>query len=319
MIDLGIYSLYKDPSGDPIKSVQGTFFQAWNDEQIFVRKANGLDAYDTHSMPRQAGGWNGIAPTQEIVDAYFMSDGKSIQESALYSETGFTAVDGNEVYNMYINREPRFYASITYHNSIFQGGNMNASAAISFFNSGPNGKGGHPTDFSRTGYLVRKNVGTQTNNGSGGNGQLQNRPIALFRLAEIYLNYAEALNEYNPGDPDILIYLNLVRARAGIPQYGAGENALPIPNGQMAMQRAIRAERRIELAFEGHRWFDIRRWKIAPQVMGEMHGMDVNRDGEEFFKRVVAANHMFRPAFYWFPISQYEIDRARIITQTPGW
>jgi len=85
------------------------------------------------------------------------------------------------------------------------------------------------------------------------------------------------------------------------------------------MREKIRAERRIELAYEGHRWFDIRRWKIAPQVMGQMHGMDVNRDGNDFYKRVVASTHLFRPAYYWFPISQYEMDRSRLFVQNPGW
>lgn len=319
VIDLNLYSLYKDPGGDVIKSLQGVFLNAWNSEQIFVRKANRLYEWDTHCMPRQAGGWCGIGPTQEQVDAYFMKDGLPINESPLYSETGFTDVNGVQVFNMYINREPRFYTDVTYQNSTFQGGNMSAPATISFFVSGPNGKNGHPTDYTRTGYLIRKNVGTQTNSGSGGNGRRQERPLILFRLAEIYLNYAEALNEYDPGNPDILTYLNLIRERAGIPQYGTGPDALPVPASQEEMREKIRAERRIELAYEGHRWFDIRRWKIAPQVMGQMHGMDVNRDGNDFYKRVVASTHLFRPAYYWFPISQYEMDRSRLFVQNPGW
>jgi hypothetical protein len=320
VIDLGIYSLYKDPGGDPIQSYQGIFFQPWNSEQIFVRKANNLPNFDVNAMPRQAGGWNGIAVTQEQVDAYFMSDGLPIHQSSHYSETGFTTVNGVQVYNMYMNREPRFYASVIYNNSIWQGGKMQAPAPISFFASGPNGKNGHPTDWSKTGYLVRKNIGTQTNNGSGGNGAQQVRPEVLFRLGEVYLNYAEALNEYDPGNPDILTYLNLIRERAGIPQYGNGINPVPIPVGQTEMRAAIWAERRVELAFEEIRWFDIRRWKIAAQVMGDMHGMDISKDDNTFYNRVVASNHLFRsPAEYWFPISQYDMDRSKLIVQNPGW
>ena len=319
VMDLNLYSLYKDPGGDVTKSLQGIFFNAWNSEQIFVRKANNLYEWDTHCMPRQAGGWCGIGPTQEQVDAYFMKDGLPIDQSPLYSETGFTNVNGVQVYNMYMNREPRFYTDVTYQNCTFQGGNMSSPTTISFFVSGPNGKNGHPTDYTRTGYLIRKNVGTQTNSGSGGNGRRQERPIILFRLAEIYLNYVEALNEYDPGHPDILKYLNMIRERAGIPQYGQGPDALLVPATPEEMREKIRAERRIELAYEGHRWFDIRRWKIAPLVMGQMHGMDVNRDGNDFYKRVVASTHLFRPANYWFPISQYEMDRSRLFVQNPGW
>ena len=320
VIDLGQYTLYTDPGGDPVKSAQGIFSVAWNKEQIFDRKSNGLGTLDVHCMPRQAGGWDGIAPTQEQVDAFFMKDGLPIGESGLYTETGFTTVNGVQVYNMYINREPRFYASVTYNNSIFQGGNMSAAAPISFYVSGPNGKNGHPTDWSKTGYLVRKNVAPQTNAGSGGTGAQQNRPLVLFRLGEMFLDYAEALNEYDPGNSDILKYLNLIRQRAGISQYGDGTDPLPIPSGKDEVRKKIWAERRVELAFENHRWFDIRRWKIAPQVMGSLHGMNINKDGTDFYQRIVAVSHLFRnPASYWFPISQYEMDRARLIVQNPGW
>ena len=318
VIDLGLYDLYKDPSNDPLKSYQGVFSVSWNKEQIFSRNKNNLTTYDVHCMPRIAGGWDGYGATQEQVDAYFMSDGKPIKESSLYSENGFTNINGIQVYNMYMNREPRFYASITYNNAVFQGGKMTAPAPITFYASGPNGKNGHPTDWSRTGYLVRKNVASQTNIGSGGNGARQERALILFRLGEIYLNYAEALNEYDPGNPDILKYLNLIRERAGVPQYGSAD--LPVPPSQLDMQTRIRQERRVELAFETHRWFDIRRWKIAQDVMGDMHGMDVNKDDNSFYNRVVASKHLFRyPASCFFPISQYDLDRAKLLVQSPGW
>lgn len=320
VIDMNLYSLYKDPGGNVTKSLEGIFFQPWNAEQIFVRKSNGLDNWDVHCNPRQAGGWCGIGPTQEMVDSYFMSDGRLPSESSLYNESGFTNVNGVSVYNMYMNREPRFYTNVTYNNSIWQGGSMNSPAPVTFFVSGPNGRNGHATDFSKTGYLIRKNVGAQTNIGSGGNGQRQERPIVLFRLAEIYLNYAEALNEYAPGDADILKYLNMVRERAGVPQYGSGTNALPLPVGQSEVRNKIWAERKVELAYESHRWFDIRRWKIAPQVMGQMHGMDVGKDGNDFYKRVVTSTpHSFRPSYYWYPITQYELDRGTKLIQNPGW
>ncbi|SDE02151.1 RagB/SusD family nutrient uptake outer membrane protein [Pedobacter soli] len=318
VIDLGLYNLYKDAGGDPLKSYQGIFFEQWNAEQIFDRKSNNLPGFDTNSMPRQAGGWNGIGVTQEAVDAYFMNDGKTISESPLYTETGFTTVNNVKVYNMYVNREPRFYASVTYNNAVFQGGNMTAAAPISFFFLGGSGKNGHATDFTKTGYLIRKNVGTQTNDGSGGNGRKQTRTLVLFRLGEIYLNYAEALNEFSPGNADILKYLNLIRERAGIPQYGSAN--LAIPASQADMRTRIWQERRVELAFESHRWFDIRRWKIAPQVMGDVHGMDVNKNDDTFYKRVVASTHIFRaPASYFFPIRQYEMDRSKDVVQNPGW
>lgn len=319
IIDLGLYSLYYDASNDPVKSYTGVFLQQWNSEQIFNRKSNSLPNFDVNAMPRIAGGWDGIAATQEQVDAYFMTDGKPITESSLYSETGFTTVGGVQVSNMYINREPRFYASVIYNNCVWQGGKMQSAQPISFFASGPNGKNGHPTDWSKTGYLIRKNVAPQTNNGSGGNGTQYARPLCLFRLGEVYLNYAEALNEVDPNNPDILIYLNLIRARAGIPQYGSSTD-IPVPGSQSDMRTRIWQERRVELAFEELRWFDIRRWKIATQVMGDMHGMDINKDDNSFYTRIVASQHLFRPiASNWWPVSQYDMDRNKNYVQNPGW
>jgi starch-binding outer membrane protein, SusD/RagB family len=319
VIDLSLYSLYQDPGNDPVNSHRGMLLEPWNSETIFARKDNYLHGLDVHSNPRQAGGWNGMAPTQEIVDDYFMKDGLPIKDepyasrSPLYSETGYTA----GIYNMYVNREPRFYASITYNKSIWDGGSLNGPTEISFEVTGPNSATGHVSDWSRTGYLLRKNVSPFTNDGSGGTGEQYKRPLVLCRLGEIYLNYAEALNEYDPGNPDILKYLNEIRERAGIPAYGDG---IAIPAGQAAMREAIHRERRIELAFENHRWFDIRRWKELQKYGGhDMHGMDIHGSGDDFYKRVVAQARPYRSAYYWFPIRQYELDRAKLIVQNPGW
>lgn len=319
VIDLNLYELYTDPGNDPVASYRGVLLEPWNAETIFARKQNSLSNEDVHSNPRQAGGWNGMSPTQEMVDAYLMKDGRPIENesfagaSPLYSETGFT--DG--IYNMYIDREPRFYASITYNNSLWDGGTLDEPTPINFEVSGPNSATGHVTDWSKTGYLVRKNVSPYTNAGSGGTGETYNRPLVLIRLGEIYLDYVEALNEADPGNGDILLYLNKIRERAGIPAYGSD---IPAPGSQDAMRDAIWRERRIELAFEYHRWFDIRRWKVAEEYVGhDMHGMNVFADGDEFYQRVVAQERVFRKAYYWFPIIQYEMDRAELVVQNPGW
>lgn len=310
VIDLNLYDLYKDPSGDPVKSYRGIHLVAWNNEGIFVRKNNGLSGYDVHCSLRSAGGWNGLAPLQEMVDAYFMKDGKSISESPLYSETGSTA----GIFNMYLNREPRFYASILYNGRKYKGGAITKDSIVTQMNyTGKDGKKSGGEDYSHTGYLVYKNVSPETNRLTNKN---NSRPFILYRLGEIYLNYAEALAEYGGADDEALIYLNLIRERAGVPEYGSDE--LPAVTGAALIEK-IRAERRVELAFEGHRWFDVRRWKIAESMMGDMHGMDVNSDGDKFYKRVVVATHSWKESYYWWPIAQYEMDRAFKVVQNPGW
>src|SRR5690606_37860128 len=130
-------------------------------------------------------------------------------------------------------------------------------------------------DPTHSGYAIRKY--SSPNSDVFNRRLIPNASWIIFRLGEFYLNYVECLNEYDPTHPDILKYLNLIRERAGIPQYGNGPNALPIPASPDAMREKIRAERRIELVFETHRLFDTRRWKISPQVdNGPMYGMDMN-------------------------------------------
>lgn len=311
VIQLGLYNLYKDPGGDPIKSYRNILLEPINSETIFSRPANNLWDWENHCNLRSAGGWNGMSPTQEMVDAYFMADGKTIKESSSYDESGFT----NDVYNMYLNREPRFYASITYNGSMWQGGSVTTPTKVDLTYTGRDGKKDGKEDYSHTGYLARKNLHPGSNRL---NNSFVDRPQVIIRLGEIYLNYAEALNEYDPGNPDILKYINLIRERAGIPQYGSA--GLPAPSSKEAMREKIKAERRIELAFETHRWFDIRRWKILEQMVnGPLHGMNVDGDGNDFYKRVVITNRVYRKAYYWFPIEQSEIDRARLVVQAPYW
>lgn len=310
VIDLNVYKLYEDPSGDAVKSYRGIHLMPWNDECIFVRKSNGLWNWDYNCSLRSAGGWNGISPLQEMVDAYFMKDGKSITESPLYFESGFT----NSIYNMYVNREPRFYASILFNGAKYKGGAITQdSVKVDMTYSGKDGKKNGGEDYSHTGYLVVKNISPETNRLAGIS---NSRPYVLVRLGEIYLNYAEALAEYGGNDAEALTYLNLIRKRAGIPQYGSAD--LPEVHGSDLIQK-IHDERRIELAFECHRWFDVRRWKIVKSVMGDLHGMNVNKDGNEFYQRVVADNHLWKEAYYLFPLSQYEMDRGLKLVQNPGW
>jgi hypothetical protein len=144
----------------------------------------------------------------------------------------------------------------------------------------------------------------------------------------VYLNYAEALNESDANHPDILKYVNLIRVRAGVPQYGVGKDALPVPSSQEGMRKAIRDERRVELNNEGIRYRDVRRWKIGEAVLnGNFYGMNFSgteKDDNEsnpkaFFKRSVYQKRIFTAKNYWFPIPQTEIDKNPNLVQNPGW
>ena len=155
------------------------------------------------------------------------------------------------------------------------------------------------------------------------------RPSINFRLAEAYLNYAEALNEAEPLHSDILKYVNLVRERAGIPQYGNGTGMIVPPTTQEGIRDLIHRERRVELNCEsGIRYQDIRRWKIGEETLNrDFYGMnylgenlsDNDNDPKAFFKRTVYQTRTFTKKNYFFPVPQWEIDKNPKLVQNPFW
>ncbi len=321
LIDIGLFKLHKeyDANGnlDPLLSYRNVFLQHWNPEQIFVRMDWDHAGWERDATPRIGSGYSGIGVTQQQVDAYFMENGKAIEEEGSgYMEEGFAASGGKyhhqDDYNMYANREPRFYVSVVY-NGAYWINTSEGRQRVGLHRTGNSGLQGS-WDHSKTGYLVKKNIHPNSNPRIG---LWNRRPYAHFRLAEIYLNYAEALNEYDPGNPDIVRYINLIRERAGIPNLPEG---LP----QDEMRKRIHQERRVELAFETHRYFDTRRWKIANQTDGgNFYGMDIesgtNYTDPSFYHRSVFEKRIFQKRHYLWPIPQVEIDRNKNLIQNPGW
>lgn len=337
LIDMPDYKLYKelDANGNikPYESLKNVFLKDWNSEIILNRFANDrLYSFDKNGSPRILGGWSSWGPTQQAVDAYFTKDGYSIDDpdrpAGSYVETGFTNTATNYyaagTSNMYVNREPRFYVAISFNLSkwINNASNDNSGKGASPINvelyNGGNSGLYNGRNSSRTGYVVRKLVNP---NSIVGPDQIADRAEVIFRLAEVYLNYAEALNEYDPGNADIKKYINLIRERAGIPQYGNGANPVPEPVGQNAWRVAIRKERRVELAFENLRYFDTRRWKVAEQTDGgPFYGMDVNANNTtDFSKRTVFETRVFLKRNYLWNILQNELNKNKNLVQNPGW
>lgn len=331
LIDLNILSLYTKTTGgklDPLLSYRDVFLDPWNSEWIFARVANNISGYERALTPRMAKGYCSTGPTQQMIDSYQMANGLSpitgysdngapiINTASGYTESGFSEVAGvANTSNMYANREPRFYATVNYNGAPW----INTSEGIKIiqtYKSGESGPAGS-WDYPRSGYFIRKNVSPGTNPRTS---TYVKRPYIMMRYAEVLLNYVEALNESDPGNPEIMKYLNDIRERAGIPQYGEGTDALPVPATQELVRKLIHHERRIELCFEHHRYFDTRRWKIAEQTDGgPFYGMNVNADPPGFFKRVVFENRVFRKSFYFFPIPQTEINKNKNLIQNPYW
>jgi hypothetical protein len=261
------------------------------------------------------GWWASNGPSQNLVDDYDMINGEPA-----FTWTGNTkAVNPASGYNParpYFNRDPRFEASITHDSTTYHGDliQMWVSATTSQFGFD---SWKQSSDNPRTSYWIKKFMPeTQPINFQ----ESYTIPWPYFRLAEIYLNYAEA--KFELGDEaKCREYINKVRARASV-------NLPPIPNtvtGEALRQRLYN-ERRIELAFEGHRFFDIRRWKIATTIENRpIYGMDVLKNlttGVSTYTPVLLldkAQTPFLDKMNLLPVERSELQRNKELTQTVGW
>lgn len=338
-----LYKEYKDDNGaviDPDKSVYN-LFQKYTHEIIWATANNdwgGMngDAFDRRIAPRcEKNGLGSTGVTQELVDAFYMKDGLPISataylpQSTLYQEEGYgTYKDQNDnfskkytnvsVSNRYLNREPRFYNTV-----FFNGRQWPVSCnQVLFYNGGNSGvQEGQAT---LTGYMLFKRFNRSVSLTNPGVAS-QFRPSIIFRLADFYLMYAEAANEVNPNDERVLKYLNLVRERAGLPGV---ETLNPAIRGNQELQRAaIQRERQVELATEGQRYFDVRRWMIADKngegrQNGYAHGMNVRGEPNDIddFNRVVEASQIvFNRKMYLYPMPDSEMRKTKNLVQNPGW
>lgn len=325
------YSLY-EKTGDPATDLY-QMFQEYNEEIIWATSTSswgklGDIAFDTMATPRcEPQGQGGLHVLQELVDDFYMKDGLPIKETSflpksdLYpdNEAEMGTYNGVEVSKMYIDREPRFYNTIT-----FSGMKWHISNNEIQFYKGGNSDNSVADGAPRTGYLLYKRM-NRTVHGSGVSGSVTSkyRPSIIFRLAEFYLLYAEMLNEVEPGNSDVLKYVNLVRQRAGIPNL---EELNPAIKGNQELQReAIRRESRVELATEGQRYFDVRRWMIADKEVGEggqggtFTGMNVDQPQPGYYTRTKMQSRVFKNKNYLFPIPLDEIQRSKVLVQNPGW
>jgi hypothetical protein len=298
---LNVYELY-DQGENPYESL---FFDKTtaNREMIFERRFQYPEI--THCIHMQwsldpagidKGSWNGLYPTQNLADAYETTDGKPI-------------TDPGSTYNgqdPYANRDKRFYQTLLYHGSYWEGTQLSMHKDL----QNPDRSGNClPSDYrTRCGYGLRKMIeeydGAAADLYSGAFAQDNNWPY--FRYAEILLNYAEAMNEYlsSPGQ-NVYDAVNEVRARSGQP-------GLPAGLSQAQMRERIHNERRVELCLEEHRFFDLRRWKDAALLRAPITGMTVEYDENtnvNSFKIVTIEERSFSDSYYYLPIPHSETEK----------
>ena len=338
----GEFNLYKKPDNqDPMVDYQYLFLEPnWsvNDEVIFARTNCGYWDVECGS-PRPLNGWPGYSVTQNIIDDYYTENGLPIAETQWAerdpeypaNDEGETACSEPTKYAlagtslMYAHREPRFYVTVCYDNSRWLAPTSipEEDRLICDFKKGGNTGLGTSRNKTTTGYILRKfsnpNVDWKNNQ------SVDNRYMSLIRLAEVYLNYAEAENQCPDRNIEtVLHYVNLVRERAGLPGWSVGNepgcNKLKATDKE-TIALMIQRERRIELAFENHRFFDVRRWKLLPETeVRGIIGMDINQESRaEFYKRVQVETRPSDFKYYLWPIPQDELYKNKNLVQNPEW
>ncbi len=287
-------------SGYALHSGYTTLFRTFNSpEIIFTRRAGTSNNFERASFPVGYEGQSGTTPSQNLVDAYEVKVNSS-------SAIPFNWDNASHAANPYANRDPRLGFTVLLNNTTFKG------RPVESFIGGLDGIGN--VNATRTGYYLRKYVDESINLLTG---TTSIHSWIFIRLAEVYLNYAEALNEYSPGHADIKTYVDRIRTRSGVAM-----PALPAGLSQSQMRDRIRNERRVELAFEGHRAWDTRRWMIGSETMGAtLRGIRIERGSTGSFNYAPfnVETRAFEPKMYLYPIPQQELLKAKGLVQNPIW
>jgi hypothetical protein len=271
------------------------FLSDGTDEVIFDKQFQDPDkthygnVFNIPKSTRIPSGWGGTNPTQNLVDEYEMNTGKMITDPA----------SGYDATAPYVGRDKRFYESILYDGAEAYGVTIETR---------PGGAEHIDTggDWTKTGYSLKKLIQQDPARLWGGT-----QHWVYMRVAEVHLNYAEALIESGSNLGAAKASIDAVRQRSEMPVITIGN--------QTEMRTKVRHERRIELAFEEHRFWDVRRWRIAgnPEVLN-IYRMDMDTNGN-FLGKEIWETRTWLDSHYLMPIPQSEMDKNKNLTQNAGY
>lgn len=340
-----------------------TICDRWNTELIWGGTNNDYRYLALSAVPRLVRLGTALAsftgeysPTLNMAASYYSSNGVPINEDRDWATNGWFAdrykvrdetssgdekyyiKEGERTVYLHYNREPRFYASLGIDKGVYYGSGYNTFETVKyadFFNvvgaSGYQGGDSYPA----TGYTAKKMhsfLDAQTNNQGG---QYDYFPFPIFRLADLYLMYAEALNEMPEGSigqiegasaEDYFTFIDMVRARAGLEgvreswsQYSVNPSK---PDSRAGRRAILQQERRIELAFEAKRFWDVRRWKQIEEFNMVPEGWNIMGETAEDFYIVLSLPRepiRFTVKDYFWPIKESNLYVNRNLTQNYGW
>jgi len=321
-------------------NIRNAVCEKWNKELIWGATSDGSPTYwiqlfacpqlDPNNISRELKGK--YAPTLKMAELFYTKNGVPIEEDKnwdyanRYELKTVTAQDkgmqeGYQTVALHFGREPRFYADIAFDGSKWLMSNKEYEIKSK---SGEHSGKKQPRMYSITGYYTKKLVNwnlvaTETST------TVESYPWPIMRLADLYLLYAEALNE-SGNSKAALPYLNQIRERAGLKSteesWTAHSKRPDKYTTVTGLREIIHRERGIEMAFEASRFWDLRRWKTASKLLNEpVYGWNITQETiEEYNTRVFLFNQGFiAPRDYLWPINDYALQINPNLVQNTGW
>lgn len=323
------------------------FTERWNSEIIWANTSSTTRSLQLYANPRSLNasmvGYvlpNGVSSVPlKIVNQFYSHNGVPIEEDHTWhynNRSDLWIATKNERYNIkegyttvasHFHREPRFYGALGFDGGIWYG-NGRYDDNDTYWFEGKVGQYGGKTGISYhsiTGYYPKKQTYYTNTSVNTSTWNSTDYPWVLLRLTDLYLLYAEAMNEaYGPSD-EVYEYLNVIRERAGIPtiqdawtQFSRNPTKYTTQEG---LREIIQRERSIELAFEGQRFWDIRRWKTAvEEVSKAISGWDVDQSSVEgYYRERLILKPDFSLKDYFWPIGAQDLLVNKNLVQSPGW
>lgn len=327
--------------------VRGAATERWNSEIIWGDSRDNLNYLQRFGHPFFVH-WNTNGPAMNswsvplnVVKQFYTNHGVPIEEDKDWEGIDIyglrTAVDGDkyvlepqyETINLHFNREGRFYGALHIDGGKYYGnGNMlDNDMLTSKFRYMSHGVSFYNYKYPATGYLVKKAMSKYSNfSMTAGSYTLYRYAFPVIRLADIFLLYAEALNEVKDApDDEVYAYIDSVRVRTGldgvVESWANYSNVPDKPLTKEGMREIIRRERLNELAFEGQRFWDLRRWKLLKEYMNKpIQGWNIfEKEAKGFYEVQTVYNPKFEDKDYLWPIRQGNLLKNRNLVQNPGW
>jgi hypothetical protein len=332
-------------------SIRNAVTGRWSREHVWANSQSYFANEDMCMPPTERSSTGGVstvrfdlkgvwAPPIKIAKMFYTQNGVPIEEDKTLNFSDYeqirTATSHERNYiepnfrtaRLNFDREPRFYASLGFDGGVWymKDGTGNGSDRNTFFVRAKNSERaglGHFTNWNETGYFIKKLVHWEsTSNARVG---WRRYPWPEIRLADLYLLYAEALNEVEPASANAIQYVDKIRRRAGLKgvveswtNYSTNSSKFSTQSG---LREIIHQERLIELAFEGHRFWDLRRWKKAyDELNKDITGWNIASKNDTYYKeRLVFSQRFIAPRDYFWPIGNFEIRRNPQMVENPGW